>query len=94
MNPTAVLLPTTEPLTTLGTAREKLRGRLAAGKASRCPCCGGVSKVYARSIYAKMVAALAAIARTGTRGLAAFEVLALPHVGGGDYAKLVHWGVD
>jgi hypothetical protein len=89
MKPDAITLPTTEPMTSLGTARETLRGRLAAGKATRCPCCGGTSKVYARGLYDKMVAGLAAIADAEPRGIGNATQLRL--VGGGDVAKLVHW---
>jgi hypothetical protein len=91
MNPTAIPLPTTEPLATLDAARAKLRGRLAAGKATRCACCGQVSKIYARGLYDRMVAGLAAIAEAGERGSG--DATRLRLIGGGDLAKLVHWGL-
>jgi hypothetical protein len=90
MKPDAIPLPTAEPLTNLGTAREALRGRLAAGKASKCPCCGQVSKVYARGLYDKMVAGLAAIAEAGRDGRI-ITPTELRLIGGGDVAKLEHW---
>jgi hypothetical protein len=91
MKPDAIPLPTTEPLTSLEAAREKLRGRLAAGKATRCPCCGGTSKVYARGLYDKMIAGLAAIAEAEPHGIGNATQLRL--IGGGDVAKLTHWGL-
>lgn len=74
---------------TLSFAKRWLTARL--DKGSKCPCCGQYAKVYKRTIHSRMAADLiVALRRAGT------EWFHLPTMGnsyGGDFAKLVHWGL-
>lgn len=70
-------------------ARQWLAKRFRNGDLSLCPCCGQTVKKYARSIHGAMCAALKYIAENP--GTTSKKVLRFQ--GGGDYAKLVHWGL-
>lgn len=82
--------------TTVRDARTYLNAQLDQGKAAKCPCCTQTVKVYPRRIYSTM-----------SRGL--IELYKMDHIkedyyhiseiesmrksGGGDFAKLVYWGL-
>lgn len=68
--------------------RRWLAERFRAGISSLCPACGQTVKKYQRPIYAKMVAALQYIHKNP--GAKSEQ---LRFFGGGDFAKLVHWGL-
>ena len=84
---------------TLAQAKDWLRARVRKG--APCPCCNQFAMVYERSITGAMAVALVPIERyfrTNTDWLHAPTYLtANSPVGvtirGGDYAKLVHWGL-
>lgn len=83
-------LPGKDATATVAVVRDAMRAELAKGESVICPCCGGTSKVYARTIHAKMVRALIEVARTSD-GLSPADLSAL--TAGGDAQKLAHWGL-
>lgn len=68
-------------------ARAWMTPKFRKGDMMACPCCGLTVKLYARSINSSMVSALAIIARRGP--------ITPRDMGqrGGDYGKLIHWGI-
>ena len=71
----------------LSEARDEVFSRIVQG--STCPCCDQHVKVHQRPIYHIMGAWLIWAARSGTT----VHVSEGPNVRGGDFAKLVHWGL-
>lgn len=71
----------------LSEARAEVFARIDEGSA--CPCCDQHVKVYARPLYNVMGAWLIWAARCGET----VHVREGPAVRGGDFAKLVHWGL-
>lgn len=86
----SIPLPSRDTGLNVGAVRDAMRGLLAKGEAVTCSCCGGISKVYARGIHAKMVRALVEVAQT-PGGLTPAGLSAL--TAGGDAQKLAHWGL-
>lgn len=89
LSPADIPLPKREADVSLDIVREALRTLLATGEMVECPCCGGVSKVYARGIHAAMVRGLIKVASSSS-GL---PPSAFSREEGGDFAKLTHWGL-
>lgn len=76
---------------TVETARMQLEEALLGG--STCPCCDRFTKRYRRGLTAGMAVVLCRIVRHGRRG-GWVNVPELPNAPrGGDYAKLLHWGL-
>jgi len=57
-----------------------------------CPCCGRFAKIYHRRIYGSMVAFLVQLTRIYMKTPKAVDIKQLD-VRGGDYAKLLYWGL-
>lgn len=76
-------------LTSLGEAKDWLRGRIDNGE--RCPCCTQFAKVYKRSIHATMARGL--IAMYQAHGQNWHHLLRVGANKGGDEAKLGYWGL-
>lgn len=82
-------MPTT-PATTLGEAKQWLRGNLMEG--APCPCCTQFAKVYRRRIHTTMARALIQLYRHGARGEDFIHAPSLP----GDtheISQAVWWGL-
>lgn len=57
-----------------------------------CPCCGQLVKLYKRKLHAQMAAWLCSLVRQSGPDLHWVSIDELP-ARGGDYGKLVHWGL-
>jgi hypothetical protein len=77
---------------TLGGARAWMLPQFREGDICGCPCCGQAVKLYPRSISGTMARSLAFAARKG--GATSKQLTVAMNVGGGgDHAKLIHWGL-
>ncbi len=79
--------------TTLKQAKDWLR--LRADKGARCPCCKQYVKIYKRVLGSQMARWLIWLVRTWEKlplGTQWVDIRQAP-VRGGDYAKLIHWGL-
>lgn len=81
-------LPSGDSGKTIGEVQEALREQLALGEQAACSCCGGTAKVYARQLNKLMIRALR---RLVAGPLTPREMSMMG--GGGDAAKLSHWGL-
>ena len=80
-----------EQTDTLAQARADLRSRLDDG--STCPCCGQYSRRYKRKLTKPMVAWLAWLVKSWRRRSHGWVDVRESTVRGGDYGKLVYWGL-
>ena len=86
-------LPSVGADRSLGDVRADLRHNLAEGEPAYCLCCGATTKVYARGLNHMMVRSLALLAQE-PYGLASATITRRTgQTGGGDTAKLAHWGL-
>jgi hypothetical protein len=79
-----------EPNDTLSKAKRQVEHLLEEG--SDCPCCGQMCKLYPRPLHAQMAAWLIWLVREHVKTGDWVDVKTSP-VRGGDYAKLVYWGL-
>lgn len=81
--------------TTLLEARRIVKRRIEAKKTTKCPVCSRKVGPVKRPLSATMAAQLIVLYRHDKHGVVKFaDVLGKSTVGlGGDYAKLVHWGL-
>ena len=65
------------------------------GKGVECPCCRQHVKLYKRKIYARLAYDLISLHNLDRENNLFFHVrdIGLPEAGGGDFAKLKHWGL-
>lgn len=82
------------PDTTLEEVQNWLRAKVEKGET--CPCCKQFAKVYKRKIYSKAVYSLIKLYRLNENQANYYHITQLnPEKvsGGGDFAKLVYWGL-
>lgn len=84
-------MTTTSPTTTatLGEAQDWLRDHV--NKGTDCPCCTQFAKVYRRKLNSDMARSLIAMYRAGAH--VHWVDIKEIDVRGGDYGKLVYWGL-
>ena len=80
---------------TIEDAKEKFMLRIEDG--AECPCCGQYAKLYKRPFGSAMARALVWLVREYERNDRWYNIHEFPLIqgrrGGGDFAKLVHWGL-
>ena len=85
------------PMTTLVEAKAELRAALLAGGIVDCPCCTQVCKIYKRKLNKPMARLLLWLVHQPEKDPRWYNVHEFPLIqgrrGGGDFAKLVHWGL-
>lgn len=83
--------------TTIRDARQYVNSQLEKGKAAKCPCCTQTVKIYKRKIYSTMARGLIELYKLGLpQGGGYFHISDIESMrksGGGDFAKLVYWGL-
>ena len=72
---------------TLAEARQQIENG-----GEQCPCCGQLVRSYKRKLHAQMAAWLCSLVRQAGPGGRWVSIDELP-ARGGDYGKLVHWGL-
>lgn len=75
--------------------KQELREKVI-GKGGRCPVCDQFAKVYKRKIYARAVVGLIRIYNLTEDDESYYHITKINPTnvsGGGDFAKLVHWGL-
>jgi len=80
------------PMHTIGEGAKKLLDIMLEGDQAECPCCSQTCAIYPRGLYDKMAAWLVFLVRTYEVTGTWVDIKAFP-VRGGDYAKLVYWGM-
>lgn len=85
------VLPKVHPTVTVWQAQDVI-SRLA-GKGSICPCCGQRVQLYPRTITSEMATWLTALYRRNQENEGDWVQIREIDVRGGDYAKLVLWGL-
>lgn len=81
---------------TIREGREYLNSQMARGKAAKCPCCTQTAKVYARKIYSTMARELIELYKMDKIKHDYYHISYVESQrksGGGDFAKLVYWGL-
>lgn len=87
------VLPAVEPSRRVQEEQRRLNTMAHAG--TSCACCGQRVQIYRRTLYAAMARWLIRLAKLGggTDGLRHWVDQTSIRTRGGDYAKLVHWGL-